>query len=80
MIADQRRTGLHRYYRIESGTHTDALYDTSPQLLRPILPCFTSAFDALEGWTATGRTPPRSATLPRPATGDLANTCSLRAS
>jgi hypothetical protein len=34
-------------------------------------------FAALEGWPA-GRRPPPSATLPRPASGDLANECSLR--
>jgi hypothetical protein len=78
MISRQGRAGLHRYYRIEGGNHVDVLYDAFPDLLRPILPCFTTAFDALEQWVRIGRTPPRSATLPRPASGDLANTCTLR--
>jgi hypothetical protein len=78
LIREQGRAKLHRYYRVEGGTHTDALYDTFPDLLTPILPCFTTAFDALEQWVRTGKTPPPSTTLPRPTTGDLANTCSLR--
>jgi hypothetical protein len=65
-----------RYYRIAGGNHVDGLYDTYPDRLRPILPCFRAAFTALEGWSA-GHRPPPSATLPRPASGDLANTCSL---
>jgi hypothetical protein len=68
--------GDFRYYRIEGGNHVDGLYDTYPDRLRPILPCFRSAFTALEGWSA-GHRPPPSATLPRPTSGDLANTCSL---
>jgi hypothetical protein len=65
-----------RYYRITDGNHVDGLYDTYPDRLRPILPCFRSAFTALENWSA-GHRPPPSATLPRPNSGDLANTCSL---
>jgi hypothetical protein len=65
-----------RYYRIDGGNHVDGLYDTYPDRLRPILPCFRAAFTALEGWSA-GHRPPPSATLPRPTSGDLANTCSL---
>ena len=79
MIGKHGRTGLHRYYRIEAGNHTDALYDAFPGQLRPVLPCFTTAFDALEQWVGRSRTPPPpSATLPRPSSGDLANTCSLQ--
>jgi hypothetical protein len=65
-----------RYYRIDGGNHVDGLYDTYPDRLRPILPCFRAAFTALEGWSA-GHRPPAGATLPRPTSGDLANTCSL---
>jgi|tagenome__1003787_1003787.scaffolds.fasta_scaffold20944051_2 hypothetical protein len=79
MIAGQGRAGLHRYYRIEGGNHVDVLYDSFPTLLRPMLPCFTTAFDAMDRWVRTGRTPPPSATLPRPTSGDLANKCSLQA-
>jgi tannase/feruloyl esterase len=68
--------GPFRYYRIEGGNHVDGLYDTYPDRLRPMLPCFRAAFTALEGWSA-GHRPPAGATLPRPTSGDLANTCSL---
>jgi hypothetical protein len=77
MVAAQGRGGLHRYYRVEGGNHVDSLYDAYPALLRPILPCFRSGFAALEGWVAGRRPPPPSATLPRPASGDLSNECSL---
>jgi predicted esterase len=77
MIKRQGRGALHRYYRIEDGNHTDGLYDAFPDRLRPLLPCYRSAFTALEAWTTRGVRPPESATLPRPAGGDLANTCSL---
>jgi hypothetical protein len=80
LIAAQGRGGLHRYYRIEGGNHVDGLYDAFPALLRPILPCFRSAFTALEAWTGGGATPPPSVTVPRPSSGDLANTCSLTGS
>ena len=79
MIADQHRERLFRYYRVEGGNHVDSLYDAYPDRLRPILPCFRSAFAALESWVGGHRQPPPSATLPRPATGDLANTCTLTA-
>ncbi|MDN3352093.1 tannase/feruloyl esterase family alpha/beta hydrolase [Actinomadura sp. DC4] len=70
------RSPAFRYYRVAGGNHVDGLYDTYPDRLRPILPCFRAAFAAMEGWSA-GHLPPPSATLPRPASGDLANTCSL---
>ncbi|MFA1545747.1 alpha/beta hydrolase family protein [Actinomadura chokoriensis] len=67
----------HRYYRLEAANHVDGLHDTYPDRLRPLLPCMRTAFTALESWTRNGATPPESATLPRPASGDLVNTCSL---
>jgi hypothetical protein len=77
-MIDQRGAGsLHRYYRIEDGNHVDGLYDAYPDRLRPILPCMRTAFTALEGWTTRHQAPPADATLPRPTSGDLANTCSL---
>ncbi|SFU09889.1 hypothetical protein SAMN05660657_05666, partial [Geodermatophilus amargosae] len=54
-----------------------------PQRLRPMLPCFRTAFDALTAWVEDRERPPASTTVPRPA-GDgatdpaLLNTCSLR--
>ncbi|GAA4565768.1 tannase/feruloyl esterase family alpha/beta hydrolase [Planotetraspora kaengkrachanensis] len=79
MVGDQHRGGLFRYYRVEGGNHVDVLYPTAPDQLRPLLPCFRSAFTALEKWIGNGTQPPASSTLPRPATGDLENTCSLGA-
>ncbi|GAA1289516.1 hypothetical protein Psi02_17090 [Planotetraspora silvatica] len=79
MIADHHRDGLFRYYRIEDGNHVDGLYPAYPDQLRPLLPCFRSAFTALERWIGTGAPPPASRTVPRPTTGDLENTCSLGA-
>ena len=68
-----------RYYRIEDGNHVDGLYATYPDRLRPMLPCFRSAFESLEGWVERKKSPPPSATLPRPTSGDLANECRLGA-
>jgi hypothetical protein len=79
MIADHHRDGLFRYYRIEDGNHVDGLYPAYPDKLRPLLPCFRSAFTALERWIGTGAPPPASRTVPRPTSGDLENTCSLGA-
>ncbi|GAA2416160.1 tannase/feruloyl esterase family alpha/beta hydrolase [Streptomyces coeruleofuscus] len=78
-----RRTGrghLHRYYRIEGGTHTDALADTYPDRLRPLTPCHRTAFTALEAWLGSGRRPPVSRTVALPAGTNpvtLANNCPL---
>ncbi len=77
MVAEHRRTGMFRYYRIADGNHTDGLFDAHPDQLRPILPCYRAALGALRGWLDAGHRPPPSATLPRPAGGDLVNTCTL---
>ncbi|MFF3815771.1 tannase/feruloyl esterase family alpha/beta hydrolase [Streptomyces bluensis] len=77
MVADQGRAGLHRYYRIEGGTHVDSLYDTHPDKLRPILPCYRAAFTALTDWVEHREEPPAGRTVPRPTSGDLVNTGSL---
>jgi hypothetical protein len=82
MIAGEHRDELHRYYRIEGGNHVDSLVGLDPQHLRPMLPCFRAAFDALVAWVEDGQEPPASTTVPRPP-GDgatdpvLLNTCSL---
>ncbi|WP_434445647.1 alpha/beta hydrolase family protein [Lentzea sp. E54] len=57
---------LHRYYRVEQGTHVDGLVDAYPDRLRPLAPCHRAAFVALERWL-DGVEPPASATLGRPA-------------
>jgi hypothetical protein len=84
MIADQHRDRLHRYYRIVGGNHVDSLMALDPDHLRPMLPCFRTAFDALTAWVEDRQEPPASATVPRPAGNGatdpaLLNTCSLAA-
>ncbi|MFG2856534.1 tannase/feruloyl esterase family alpha/beta hydrolase [Streptomyces mirabilis] len=78
MVSDSHRGGSHRYYAIAGGTHVDGLYDTYPDRLRPILPCYRSAFHALTDWVEHRAAPPASGTVPRPTSGDLVNSCALR--
>jgi predicted esterase len=82
MIADAECDRMHRYYRIEGGNHVDSLVGLDPEHLRPMLPCFRAAFDALIAWVEDGREPPASTTVPRPAGNGaidpaLLNTCAL---
>ena len=77
-VARAGRGGDFRYYRVEAGNHVDGLYDTYPDRLRPILPCYREAFAALEHWVDDHEAPPPSATVPKPSSGDVVNTCSLR--
>ncbi|WP_256107318.1 3-hydroxybutyrate oligomer hydrolase family protein [Streptomyces sp. ODS05-4] len=82
MVRQAGRGDLHRYYRIEDGTHTDSLVDLFPDLLRPLTPCHRSAFTALEGWLSAGHRPPPSRTVARPRGADpaaLLTSCRLRA-
>jgi Tannase and feruloyl esterase/3HB-oligomer hydrolase (3HBOH) len=78
MIRAAGRGALHRYYVIEGGSHVDARYDRYPDALRPILPCYRSAFAAFEAWVEHGAAPPPSQTVARTAGGDVANACPLR--
>ncbi|MER5910171.1 tannase/feruloyl esterase family alpha/beta hydrolase [Streptomyces sp. NPDC001982] len=78
MIAARGRAELHRYYRVEDGTHIDALYDAHPLRLRPILPCYREAFTALTAWVEHQDAPPASGTIARPAPpADVSTSCSL---
>ncbi|MGW0466641.1 tannase/feruloyl esterase family alpha/beta hydrolase [Streptomyces sp. NPDC003027] len=77
MIDGRGRGGLHRYYRVQDGTHTDGLYDTYPDRLRPLLPCYRSAFAALTRWVEEGAAPPGDRTVARPPGGDVVNSCAL---
>jgi 3HB-oligomer hydrolase 3HBOH len=79
MITSAGRGSLHRYYRVVGGNHVDGLVDAYPDQLRPLGPCFRTAFDALGGWLR-GVRPPASGTIARPAgatPADLARACSL---
>jgi len=78
MIREQGHGGLHRSYRIEDGTHVDGLYDSHPARLRPMLPCYRAAFDALVARVERGHRPPADRTVSRPASGDVVDSCSLR--
>ncbi|GAB2730229.1 tannase/feruloyl esterase family alpha/beta hydrolase [Streptomyces bullii] len=77
MVEANGRGALHRYYTIEGGTHVDGLYDSYPDRLRPILPCYRSAFDALTAWVERGVRPPADRTVGRPADGDVVDSCAL---
>jgi len=63
MIDEHGKSERHRYFRIENGTHSDGLADVHPDRLRPIAPCFRTAFDALAGWVG-GEQAPASRTVP----------------
>lgn len=80
MTDAQGRGRLHRTYTVKDGTHTDGLYDTYPDRLRPILPCYQDAFQTLTRWVDDGTRPPADRTVGRPADGDVVNACSIRAS
>ncbi len=77
LVSAAGRSAHFRYYRYEAGNHVDGLYNTFPDRLRPLLPCQRSAFDALVAWVEKGVAPPPDATLPRPTSGDIVNTCAL---
>jgi hypothetical protein len=77
MIRDAGRGSLHRYYVIEGGSHVDSRYDRYRDALRPILPCYRTAFTAFEAMIERGTPPPPSQTVARTAGGDVANACPL---
>ncbi|MFE9098870.1 tannase/feruloyl esterase family alpha/beta hydrolase [Streptomyces sp. NPDC007264] len=77
MVEEGGRGRLHRYYTIEGGTHVDGLYDSHPDRLRPILPCYRAAFGALTAWVERGEQPPADRTVGRPAVGDVVDSCAL---
>ncbi|MEV3857329.1 tannase/feruloyl esterase family alpha/beta hydrolase [Streptomyces sp. NPDC050095] len=80
MTSAQGRGSLHRTYTIRGGSHTDGLYDTHPDRLRPILPCYRDAFDILTRWVESDVEPPADRAVGRPAGGDVVNSCSVRTS
>lgn len=72
MVRREGRGALHRYYRVEGGTHVDSLFDSFPDRLRPLVPCHRSAVVALERWLDDDRRPPPSRTIPMPDGADPA--------
>ncbi|POX47087.1 tannase/feruloyl esterase family alpha/beta hydrolase [Streptomyces sp. Ru72] len=77
MVREAGRGPLHRFYTVAGGTHVDGLYDSYPDRLRPILPCYRAAFDALTTWVERGERPPADRTVGRPAGGDVVDSCAL---
>ncbi|MFE9774473.1 tannase/feruloyl esterase family alpha/beta hydrolase [Streptomyces sp. NPDC005931] len=77
MVDAGGRGELHRYYTVRGGTHVDGLYDTHPDRLRPILPCYRSAFDALVAWVERGATPSGDRTVGGSADGGVVDSCAL---
>ncbi len=67
---------MYRYLVVEGGNHVDGLYDSYPDRLRPILPCYREAFVALDRAVDGDGRLPRSGYVPRKG-GDVVNECSL---
>ena len=75
-MVDQAGCGaLHRDDVIEVGNHVDHLADVFPDVTRSVRPC--CSLDALGRWVERGVAPPPGGTVPRPGSGDLANSCAL---
>ena len=68
LIQEKGRSRLHRYYKIEGGTHVDGLYDHAGfrEKLRPMLPCYRAAFDRLVEWVEEEKLPPDNKTILKP--------------
>jgi Tannase and feruloyl esterase/3HB-oligomer hydrolase (3HBOH) len=79
MVTGTGTGALHRYYVIEHGNHVDGRYDLFPDRIRPIQPCWATAFDALDRWVTGGVAPPPSQFVADARTGgvDVANACEL---
>lgn len=78
MVRRQGRSGLHRYYRVEGGTHVDGLNAEYGDRVRPLLPCARQAFVRMVAWVERDRRPPVDTTIARaPASYDETNRCSL---
>lgn len=80
LVRERGQAGNFRYYRIEGGNHFDRLAESHPELIRPILPCFLAALDALDHWVTTRQEPPSGGTIPFPvqqSPEERANTCTL---
>jgi putative cell wall-binding protein len=80
MVRDRGHDETYRYYVVEGGTHVDNAADASPEVFRPILPCFWASLEALDGWVRDGVEPAPSGFIPFPAdttAAERANTCGL---
>jgi Tannase and feruloyl esterase len=79
LVRDKGHGNMYRYYVIGKGNHVDSYYDDNKEELRPMLPCHRDAFKALVGLIQKGISPPQSGYVPKPATGDVVNECSIEA-
>lgn len=77
LIKAAGRSNLHSYFVIEDGNHVDGFYDDYPDRLRPILPCYRAAFEALEETVEADKPLPSGGFVPVPEEGDVVNQCSL---
>jgi len=77
MVAEQHRSRLHRYYVVENGQHVDGFYSLFPTQIRPILPCYRDAFDALVAWVEQGVEPPASGPVDPLMGAASVNECTL---
>lgn len=77
LVEENGRAGMHRYLVIGRGNHVDGLYDTYPDRLRPILPCYRDAFVALDRSVSGGGELPESGFVPKPENEDVVNDCDL---
>ena len=77
LVAEAKRSRLHRLYVVERGQHVDSFVTLFPAgALRAMLPCYTDAFDALVAWVQRGVEPPASGPVERVA-GAAINECTL---
>jgi len=77
LVAEQRRSRLHRAYVVERGQHVDSFLALPEGAgLRAMLPCYTDAFDALVAWVERGVEPPASGPV-EPAVGRAIDDCTL---
>lgn len=76
LVREQRRAQQHRSYVVEKGQHVDGFYDLFQDQVRPILPCYRDALDAMTAWVERGVEPPASGPV-ETATSDPVNDCTL---
>jgi hypothetical protein len=80
LVDAQGRGDLHRYWVVEGATHVDGFQPFYGDLVRPLLPCYRAAFEAVEAWVGPkgkarkGTAPGPDRFVPRRASDEL-NRC-----
>ena len=80
MVRAQGHGDTYRYYVVEGAGHVDKTADSYPTVMRPLLPCFIDAIDALDAWVVDGTPPPPSGFIPNDpdlSYEEKANSCVL---